>query len=46
MTKYSEGDFSFFNDIHNRNAYKDAYDAITITNSWTLMSEHLGKKYY
>ena len=42
MTKYSEGDFSFFNDIHNRNAYKDAYDAITITNSWTLMSEPLG----
>ena len=42
MTKYPEGDFSFFNDILNRNAYKDAYDAITATDSWVLMREHRG----
>jgi hypothetical protein len=42
MTKHPEGDFSFFNDILNRNAYKDAYDAITATDSWALMREHRG----
>lgn len=42
MTKYPEGDFTFFNNTYESKVYKDAYDAITVTNSWTLMSEPLG----
>ena len=41
MNKYPEGDFTFFNNKHDCNAYKDAYDAITTTDSWALMREEV-----
>jgi hypothetical protein len=41
--KYAEGDFTFLNNKDDCDTLKDAYDAITITESWALMREDPGK---
>jgi hypothetical protein len=40
--EYAEGNFTFFNSKDACDKYKDAYDAITITESWAFMREDPG----